>query len=303
MSQRKALDGLAVTLMIVLCACWGFQQIAMKLAAPALHPVLQNGLRCAIASGLLIVLMLVRGELFSLRDGRLLPGLGAGTLFAGEFLMVGLGLQYTTASHLVVFVYTAPIFTALGLHLRVAGERLNALQWMGVLLAFAGLAMAFSQGFVQGAATDSLIGDALGVIGGLLWAATTLLIRGSSLSEAPPMQTLAYQLVVGSALLIVAGTAMGQWQAVAMTPLAWISLLFQGVVVAFASFLAWFWLLRHYLASRLSAFSFLTPLFGVAFGVLLLHEPLDARFVAGAVLVFGGILLVNRSRGWSRSRR
>jgi drug/metabolite transporter (DMT)-like permease len=293
---RKPLDGLAVGLMIVLCACWGFQQIAMKLAAPSLHPVMQNGVRSLIGTLLLIALMLARREPFSLRDGRLLAGLGAGALFAGEFLMVGLGLQYTTASHLVVFVYTAPIFTALGLHFFVAGEHLRRVQWVGVLLAFAGIALAFSNGFSASSKTsaDMLIGDALGVVGGLLWTLTTLLIRGSSLSEAPPMQTLLYQLAVGALLLLLAGGVMGEWHAVTMTPIAWASLAFQGIVVAFASFLAWFWLLRHYLASRLSAFSFLTPLFGVSFGVLLLDDPLDRRFIGGAVLVLAGIVLVNR---------
>ncbi len=282
--------------MVVLCACWGFQQIAMKLAAPSLHPVMQNGLRSLIGTVLLIALMAARRESFSLRDGRLLAGLGAGALFAGEFLMVGLGLQYTTASHLVVFLYTAPIFTALGLHFFVAGEHLRSTQWIGVLLAFAGLALAFSNGFAASSQNshEMLIGDALGVIGGLMWSATTLLIRGSSLSEAPPMQTLLYQLAVGALLLLIAGALMGQWHAVTMTPVAWASLAFQGVGVAFASFLAWFWLLRHYLASRLSAFSFLTPMFGVSFGVLLLGDPLDPRFIGGAVLVLAGIVLVNR---------
>ncbi|MDB5969082.1 MAG: EamA-like transporter family protein [Hydrocarboniphaga sp.] len=304
-SLRKPLDGLAVGLMIVLCACWGFQQIAMKLAAPSLHPVMQNGLRSLIAAILLIALMRARSEPFSLRDGRLLAGLGAGALFAGEFLMVGLGLVFTTASHLVVFVYTAPIFTALGLHFFVAGERMTRVQWLGVLLAFAGIALAFSDGFAAGIAAGSagdrhslqmLIGDALGVVGGLMWAATTLLIRGSSLSEAPPMQTLLYQLAVGALLLLIAGGLIGEWHAVTMTPVAWASLAFQGIGVAFASFLAWFWLLRHYLASRLSAFSFLTPLFGVSFGVLLLGDPVDPRFIGGAVLVLAGIALVNLRR-------
>jgi drug/metabolite transporter (DMT)-like permease len=293
---RKPLDGPAVGLMVVLCACWGFQQIAMKLAAPSLHPVMQNGLRSLIATLLLIALMASRREPFSLRDGRLLAGLGAGALFAGEFLMVGLGLMYTTASHLVVFVYTAPIFTALGLHWFIAGERMTPPQWLGVLLAFLGIAAAFSRGFssIGGTLSNTLIGDALGIVGGLMWSATTLLIRRSSLSEAPPMQTLLYQLAVGAVLLLIAGGVMGEWHAVPMTPLAWASLAFQGIGVAFASFLAWFWLLRHYLASRLSAFSFLTPLFGVSFGVLILGDPLDPRFIAGALLVLGGIVLVNR---------
>jgi drug/metabolite transporter (DMT)-like permease len=52
-------------------------------------------------------------------------------------------------------------------------------------------------------------------------------------------------------------------------------------------------MLRNFLASRLSVFSFLTPLFGVVFGALLLNETLDPRFVGGAVLVLAGVVLVN----------
>ncbi len=294
---RKPLDGTAIGLMILLCACWGMQQVAIKAASPFLHPVLQNGLRSLIAALLIVGVMRWRRQGFSFRDGRFWPGIGAGLLFSGEFLLVALGLLHTTASHMVVFLYTAPIFTALGLHLLVPGERLSFSQWSGVLLAFSGMALAFSNGFSTGVDPNTLLGDAFGVGAGMLWAGTTVLIRASVLSEAPPTQTLLYQLGVASLSLLATSAIMGYWRGADMNGIAWASLLFQGFVIAFASFLAWFWLLRRYLASRLSAFSFLTPLFGVALGVLLMNDPLDPRFVAGAVLVFAGIVLVNLRRG------
>jgi drug/metabolite transporter (DMT)-like permease len=68
---------------------------------------------------------------------------------------------------------------------------------------------------------------------------------------------------------------------------------YQCAVVAFFSYLSWFWLLRRYLAARLSVFSFLTPLFGVLGGVLILGEPLTPAFLLAAGLVGFGILLVN----------
>jgi hypothetical protein len=80
--------------------------------------------------------------------------------------------------------------------------------------------------------------------------------------------------------------------------LMWGSLLFQSLVVSFASYLAWFWLLRHYWASRLGVFSFMTPLFGIAFGVWLLDEPLEASFLIGAILVLAGVTLVSGDDGW-----
>jgi drug/metabolite transporter (DMT)-like permease len=293
-ASRKSLDGLGTGLMLLLCICWGLQQVAIKLAEPSMGTVLQIGVRSLLAALLVSGLMLWRGASFSLRDGTFWPGLGAGALFAAEFACIALALTLTTASHVVVFLYTAPIFTVLGLHWLVPSERLRGTQWSGILLAFIGITLAFSSGFDGTASPDKLFGDALGILGAIMWAATTILIRRSSLSEAAPTRTLLYQLGVSALLLLPLAGALGQMGRVSMSGLGVASLLFQTVVVTFASYLAWFWILRNYLASRVSVFSFLTPLFGVAFGVLILHESVGMRFSIGALLVLAGIILVNR---------
>jgi drug/metabolite transporter (DMT)-like permease len=300
MHERKPLDAFAMLLLLVLCVLWGLQQVAVKAAAPHMSPVMQLGLRSLVAALLVYGLIQLRGERVSLRDGTFLPGIGAGALFAIEFLCAAVGLEYTTASHMSVFLYTAPIFTVLGLHLFIPSERLGPMQWLGVIAAFAGVALAFSNGFAGNgftdtsrAWTDMLIGDALGVLGGLFWAATTVLIRCSKLSEAPPATTLLYQLSGCGAILLAIGLVQGEAASIAMTGMVWASLFFQSVIVAFLSYLAWFWMLRRYLASRITVFSFLTPLFGVGFGVLLLNDPVDVRFVAGALLVMAGVVMVN----------
>jgi drug/metabolite transporter (DMT)-like permease len=193
-----------------------------------------------------------------------------------------------------VFLYTAPIFTALGLHFLVREERLKLRQWWGVALAFGGIATAFSGGLFVAGGANLLLGDALGILGGIFWAATTLGIRTTRLSEAAPTKTLLYQLSGAAALLLPLACWQGQGSRVLiLSPALLGNLAFQIFIVAFASYLTWFWLMRQYLASRLSIFSFLTPLFGIAFGVLLLHESLDPRFVLGAVFVLGGITVVN----------
>jgi drug/metabolite transporter (DMT)-like permease len=292
---RKPLDAFAVGLMLLLCMLWGLQQVAVKAAAPNMGPIMQLGLRSAIAALLVCALIWWRGSAFSLRDGNFWPGIGAGALFALEFLCVSIGLEYTTASHMSVFLYTAPVFTVLGLHWFVAGERLRPLQWVGVFAAFAGIAVAFSNGFAEQARDwkHMLLGDALGVLGGLFWAATTLLIRGSALAEAPPATTLLYQLGSAGVILIAIAAGFGQASTISASGILWVSLFFQSVLVAFLSFLLWFWMLRRYLASRLSVFSFVTPLFGVGFGVLLLHDPVGIRFAIGAALVLTGVVMTN----------
>ncbi len=300
MIDRKPLDAFAIMVMLALCVLWGLQQVAVKAAVPHMGPVMQIGLRSLVAALMVWALIRWRGKRLSLRDGTLWPGIGAGVLFALEFLCVALGLQYTTASHMSVFLYTAPIFTVLGLHWCIAGERLGVLQWAGVLAAFAGIAVAFSNGFAGQSRGwgHMLVGDALGVLGGVFWAATTVLIRRSALAEAPPATTLLYQLASCGVILLTIALALGQGQHIVMSGIVWSSLFFQVVIVAFFSFMVWLWMLRRYLASRLSVFSFLTPLFGVGFGMLLLHDPIDLRFAAGAALVMLGVVMVNvRRRG------
>ncbi|MDC8758746.1 DMT family transporter [Janthinobacterium fluminis] len=297
-ATRKPLDGFAAGLMLVLCLCWGLQQVAVKATAPSMSPMLQTGLRCGGAALLVWALMRWRGQRFAIGDGTLWPGIAAGVLFAAEFLCVALGLNYTSASHIVVFLYAAPIFTVLGLHWGVAGERLGHRQWLGICAAFAGIALAFSNGLGEagGGWGRTLIGDALALLGSLFWAATTIVVRRSALSEAAPTTTLLYQLAVAALILLALAIVGGDVAAVKMTGMAWLSLFFQVVVIAFASYLAWFWMLRRYLASRIATFSFLTPLFGVGFGVALLGEQLSLRFGAGAALVLAGIVLVNLRR-------
>ncbi len=292
--MRKALDQKAVICMLMLCLIWALQQIVLKATAADFTPIFQLALRSGGAAVLVVLLMAWRRERITVRDGTLPAGLLVGLFFGLEFLLVGEGLRHTTASHMVVFLYTAPIFAALGLHLRLPAERLTPLQWAGILLAFGGIAMAFLGRGAAGTSlsSDMLLGDFMGLMGGLIWGATTVVVRCSRLSSAPATQTLLYQLVV--AFFLLTGVALASGQAhFNPTPQVWASLVFQILVVSFASFLLWFSLLRTYLASRLGAFSFLTPLLGVMLGALLLGEKIEMHFVLGALPVLVGVTLVS----------
>lgn len=295
MSQRKPVDAKAGVLMAVLCAVWGFQQVALKAAAPDMAPVFQVALRSAVAALAVFALVLWRGEAGAIRAGTWKPGLVAGVFFALEFLFVGEGLRFTSASHMAIFLYTAPVFAALGLHLKLPEERLAPAQWIGIAVAFAGVVTAMAgrgAGVAEPSGRMMWFGDLLGVAAGLSLGATTLTIRFTRLSETPATVTLLYQLLAAFGLLLAVSLLSGQTR-IAPTPVLLSSLAFQTIVVSFASFLAWFALLRTYLASRLSALSFMTPMFGVIFGVSVLHERLDLGFLVGALMILAGIALVN----------
>jgi drug/metabolite transporter (DMT)-like permease len=292
--HRKPLDTTAFATMVLCCFIWGFTHVVTKLAAADISLVMQGGLRAILAAGLLWLWARVRGIPLFERDGTLKAGLVAGALFAGEFLFIYAGLAHTGASRMVVFVYLAPCLTALGLHWFVPGEQLRPLQWAGILLAFGGIVAAFGDGFLSSPA--SLLGDAFGIVAGVLWAATTVWIRATGLTRISAAKVLFYQLVVAAVSMPVASWLMGEPGVVRWSGVAVASLVYQGAIVAFASYLAWFWLLTRYLAGRLAVFGFLTPLFGVMAGVVVLSEPLRPAFLAAVAMVGAGIGLVNARR-------
>jgi drug/metabolite transporter (DMT)-like permease len=298
MTVHKPIDTRAAGIMVVLCVVWGLQQVALKAAAPDVAPSLQIAIRCGLAAGMVAALMAARGE--GLTRGLWRPGGVVGLLFGLEFILVGEGLPRTSAAHMAVFLYTAPIFAAVGLHLRMPTERLRPTQWLGIGLAFGGVVVAFLGPETGAARAATAVGDLLGVLAGAAWGLTTVVVRCTALTSAPASETLLYQLLGGFVLLLATALVTHQTR-LHLSPVVWASLAFQTLVVCFASYLTWFWLLRQYIASRLGVFSFLTPLFGVGFGVWLLHEPLEPAFGLGALLVLAGIVLVSAS-AWLRPR-
>lgn len=279
--------------MVLLCGIWGMQQVAIKLALPGVSPVLQVGLRSAGAALLVMVFARLRGLSLFAADGSSRPGLLAGALFALEFACIYGGLEYTSASRMVVFLYTAPCLTVLGLHWFVPGERMGPRHALGVALAFAGILAAFAEGMGRAATADFWIGDFLGLLAAVFWAATTVVIRATGLARVSAAKVLFYQLTVSAVIVLPLSFLMGEPGITAPTVPVVLALAYQIVIVAFISYLAWFWLLTKYLASRLMVFSFLTPLFGVAFGVVLLGERMSTQFGLAALMVVAGIMLVN----------
>lgn len=291
-SQRKPVDASAASLMLLFCLVLGFQQVAIKGVAEDISPMVQIALRSAMAGCLVGMLAYWRGIRWADFGHHWVPGLLVGLGFAAEFSFVAWGLTYTLASHMSVFLYTAPIFAALWLHLWVPGEQLSIRQWWGVGFAFVGMVIAIAPGGVYD--IDILIGDAFGLLAGLSWAATTVVIRKTSLSEAPAELTLSYQLGVTAMLLLPIAALSGQLMRTHFSTMAVASLGFQALIISFAALLLWFTLLRRYRASQLGVFSFLAPLFGILFGTLLLNEPLSINFIIGGGVILVGIIQVTR---------
>ena len=293
--RRTQLDAQALLCILLCCVLWGINQSVAKAALPEVPPLLQAALRSLGAAMLVLAWSRWRGIALFERDGTLAGGLLAGTLFAGEFAMIFWGLQHTHASRMTVYLYLSPFVVALGMPLIARSERLRPTQWAGLVAAFAGVALAFSEGFsAPSAGPLQWLGDTMGLLAALLWGATTLAIRATRLARAPAEKTLFYQLAVSAPLLGLGAWALGEAWPAQWSNLALSSMFFQIVVISFASYLLWFWLIRHYPATRLASFTLLTPLSGLLAGMALLGEPATPRLLAALVAVGLGIWLVNR---------
>lgn len=291
--KKDALDRTAILVLVILCASWGLQQVTMKVANQGISPIWQSGLRSIGSTILLLIWMTVRRQPWMKRDGTLWYGIVAGLLFAMEFLLVYWGLEYTNASRAVIFLYLSPFVVAIGAHRFLPGEKLRVVQVAGLLCAFAGILAVFSESLTL-PTYRMLIGDSMLAAAAMFWGATTVLIKASPLANIAPSKTLLYQLSVSAIVLPLGSWAVGEPGIVRMTPLIAGCLAYQIVWVAFITYLAWFWLVRTYPASRLASFTFLTPLFGVIAGGTLLQEPITTLLLLGLVLVGTGIYMVNR---------
>jgi drug/metabolite transporter (DMT)-like permease len=291
-SAERPLGPAAIALMLLLCLSWGFNQVSVKLVLPDIPPMLQATIRSVVALPLLMLIARLRGVKIFASDGTLGAGLFAGVLFGLEFVMIFLGISLTAASRAAVFLYTAPFFVALGSY-QFLGERLRASQWGGLGLSFAGVALAIG---VPQPNVDArvLLGDLLTVGGAAMWAATTLLVKATPLRWAPPEKALGYQVAVSIPMLAFAVWISGETLTRVPGPLSLWLMAYQSIWVVGLTFLLWFSMVKTYSASKLSAFTFITPLFGVVASYFILHDTLTLTFGVAALLVIAGLYLVNR---------
>lgn len=295
MTARKTqLDAFAIALLLGCCLFWGLQQVLIKATIAELPPMFQASLRLMGATALLWLWCVWRGIPLLQRDGSLHAGLLAGALFGSEFACIYVGLQYTTASRLTVFLYTSPFWVAVLVPLWVKSERLRGLQWVGLLCAFVAVAFALREGFT-GDHASTAHGDLLALLAGALWGLTTVVIRASTLARVSAEKLLFYQLAVSAVSFPLLSLGLGEVWVWHFSAFAVTSLFLQTVVGAFISYLAWMWMLGRYPATKISVFVFFTPLFALLFGALWLGEAVTPTLLAALATVAVGIVLVNRA--------
>jgi drug/metabolite transporter (DMT)-like permease len=291
-TSKRALDGRAVAIVVSLCLLWGLSQVSIKVANRGVSPLFQAAVRSIISASLVVLWARLRGMPLIHRNRTLLHGLVIGFLFGTEFVFVYLGLYYTTASHAVVFLYTAPFFVALGAHWFLPAEPITGRKLIGLVLAFGGVLITFWDSLHYPTHLQ-LLGDLLSLTAGLLWAVTSLYLKRVVRTSMTPSQMLFYQLGFSAVQLSLMSLVLEERHISNLTPVVLTSIGYQGIIVAFASYLVWFWLIQVYPVSNISGFTFFTPIFGILLGGLLLQEPLTVKLLVGGGLVTGGMVLVN----------
>ena len=286
----RHLDRFGIFVVVFLCASWGLNQVTAKIAMVDIEPMTQAALRSLFGSILLGGWAFWRYPDLLKRDGSLWSGLACGVAFGAEFVALFIGLQWTTASHAILFLYAAPFVVALGLHWILPSERLNRRQWIGLVLSFLGVAIALR---VSATSRDMLIGDALSLVAGVLWGATTLILKGTNLRYVRAEKALLYQLFISIFVLGGFAIARGEHLPTHISPLTAAAFAYQTIWVVCLTFALWFWMIRRYRAGELSAFTFLTPLFGAAAGHFIMGDEITPGFAAAVALVAVGIMMVS----------
>jgi drug/metabolite transporter (DMT)-like permease len=279
--------------MLGLTALWGLNAVSIKVLTQDVAPIMSLALRGTVAIVPLTLYGLWRGESFRFRGW---PAVHQGVnalLFTVEFIAIYAGARYTTGGHVSIFLNTAPFFTALGAHLLLVGDRLHTVKALGLGLAFAGVLTLFSEDlFVQRAGIWR--GDLLVLLGAVCWAGGTLYIKRFLVQHYSGFQLLYVPVVVSTPLFWLASWLL---EPVPFHHVTWLTvaiIVFQALVIVNFSYLAFLVILRVYPASSMHAWTFLSPVWGVLAGVLLLGEHLTPFLLLGIVAVGLGLRLINR---------
>ena len=287
---KETLDLKAVAILTGLCMLWGLNAVSIKVSNAGIAPVFSAGIRSVIAVIALVIWM--RAKKVPLFPSNLWDGVVVGLLFGAEFACLYASLLYTTASSAWILLYATPFFHAVGAHFFLKDDRLTVYKTTGLALAFIGIIVLLSK-HLGLPSWVGLVGDLLAFAAAALWALTTIYIKRRLVGSVSFHNTLFYQTLFSIPILFLISVFLKETPIDHLNAVIILSVAFQGIVVAFVSYLLWFYLVHEYPISRLSAFTFLTPVFAIISCVVFLHEPLTWKLLLSLILVSLGIYVVN----------
>ncbi|NNE52085.1 MAG: DMT family transporter [Sulfitobacter sp.] len=290
MERKDHIDLFGAVALIAFALHLAFNQVVVKVTAGGFSPVFAAGVRSAGAILVLMLWMWLRGVTFQVPRSAWLGGLASGLFFALEFLCLFIALDLGSVSRTSVIFYSMPVWLTLMAHFLLPGERLSTRKVAGLAMAMGGVALALLD---RDAASGGWTADLLALASAFCWAGIALCVRITPLSEVQPAQQLMFQVAISAPILLILAPLFGPLIR-EIAPIHIAGLLFQIVAVASLGFLAWFWLMKIYPASSVASFSFLSPVFSVILGWLLLSEEVALSVWMALALVATGIWLINR---------
>lgn len=297
-ATKQSLDRFSIALMLFLTVVWGMNTVVGKIAIRGLDPIFLSFLRAIIAAAALFLWCRVKRIPIFVNDGSLFSGLIVGILFGIEFLLIYSGLELTSASRANLMINTMPFFTVIGAHFFL-GERATLIRVAGTFLSFIGVIVVFLDQLSL-PSVNAIYGDMMCIAAGAFWAATALVIRRTNVGKVAPEKLLLYQLA-GAAFVALPFLPFSYSLVKDIDVVIVLSVLFQALFVVAFTYSLWFWAMMRYPITGLTAFTFLTPVFGVLFGWLVLGEPLSVGLIGGLALVVFGIILTTGIFSWEKS--
>ena len=291
MTGKDRIDATGAGWLVGFALLFAVNQVVIRWTNQGLQPVFYAGVRSLVAMVPVALWMVWRGIPLRIAPGTVGAGVLIGLAFSAEFLFLFLALDLTTVVHTSILFYAMPVWLALAGHFLLPGERMTAVRAAGLALAFAGVVWSIAQR--GGGGTASLVGDFCAVLGSMGWAATAFLARGSAMRRVRPEGQLMWMLAVSALVMLGLSPLFGPLIR-DLVPLHLVALGVQAVVVVAGGYIGWLLILSLYPPAAVASFSFLTPLFGVLLGWLLLDEPVRPGTFGALGLVVAGIMLMNR---------
>jgi drug/metabolite transporter (DMT)-like permease len=290
MERKTQMDMIGAIALIAIALNFGLNQVVVKVSTGGFQPVFMAALRSAGAAVVLLIWMRARGVSVRLPRASIVGGVIAGVLFAIEFQFLFIALDMTTVSRASIIFYSMPVWLAVAVHILLPSERLSGIRLVGLGLAMGGVALALVD---RESGQSSLAGDVLALLAAFCWAGIALCVRITPLSEVPAEQQLLWQLLISAPVLLMTAFFFGELVR-DLTVLHVAGLIYQILAIATFGFLAWFWMMKIYPAASVASFSFLSPVFSVLLGWVLLGEEIVMTIWLALAMVAAGLLLINR---------
>jgi len=290
--QARARGPIGAAIAIFYIFLWASAYVPSKIASTQSEPLWFLVARFETAGAIMVVLALATRQRFPATPRAWLVASSVGVLANALYL----GLTYTALHRLssgmaAIVASTNPLVLAL-VAPRLLGERLTPLKTVGLALGFGGvLAIVLAR---SGSADAAPVDVLLAFFGVCASVASTLLYKRAMTGESM-LAVNAIALVVAGLVIVPVAAFAPPFPRFAVTPELAASFVYLVLVLSVGASLIWFWLLRHGEASRVSAFYYLTPAFGLAIAAVLLHERVGSHDLLGLAAIAGGIALVQRA--------